>query len=112
MRKFVEGRKNSLAQSLIEYTMIIALVAGAIIAMHRYVFRGVFAGIKGWELQINDSINEEFPLEPTDIGGGEVGWTWRRSTGTGEGACARIPGYRICRSPLPVEGEPCTNHGY
>jgi hypothetical protein len=55
IRIFRKGKKH-LAQSLLEYTMVIALVALAIIAMNRYVFRAVWAGIKGWELQVNDSL--------------------------------------------------------
>lgn len=48
--------KKKLAQSILEYTMIIALVALGIIAMNKYVLRGVWAGIKMWEDQVNDSL--------------------------------------------------------
>jgi hypothetical protein len=48
--------KPSLAQGLLEYTLVIALAAAAIIMMNRYVFRAVWAGIKGWETQVNDSM--------------------------------------------------------
>jgi len=56
--------KANLSQSILEYTMVIALVALGIIAMNRYVFRATWAGIKTWEDQVNDSLNEQF-------GGGE-----------------------------------------
>ena len=46
------------ARSLVEYALVVALVATGVLYMSRYVLRGTWAGIKGWESQVNTSLHQ------------------------------------------------------
>ncbi len=43
------------AQSMIEYTVLIAAIAAAFIAMHQYIYRGVNARLKQVQDQVYQS---------------------------------------------------------
>jgi len=52
-------RLNRRGQNVIEYTVLVALVAAAIIAMRNYVYRSAQATLKMIEDQINDDYEPE-----------------------------------------------------
>ena len=47
------------AQSIIEYALLIAIVSAAFLAMRLYLQRGVNAGLKDIENQLNNDIKPE-----------------------------------------------------
>jgi len=51
-------KKSSKAQSIIEYTTVILLVAAGIILIRPYVIRGINAHMKTWEDSVGDSLND------------------------------------------------------
>lgn len=57
------------AQSIVEYTMIIILVASGIVLTGGYVIRSVNAQFKSWEDSVDDSINDPMTQIPlADLG--------------------------------------------
>ncbi len=50
--------KNTRAQSILEYSILIAVVAAALISMSLYVRRAIQANLKTIENQINAEANE------------------------------------------------------
>ena len=59
---------NKKAQSVIEYTTMIMLVAAAIIVMGPYISRSVNAQLKMWEDKVNDAVfDEPEPADPSHV---------------------------------------------
>lgn len=51
--------RSKRAQSIIEYALLVAIVTAAFLAMRLYVQRGVNAGLKEIENQLNEDMNPD-----------------------------------------------------
>jgi hypothetical protein len=65
--------KSRIAQSMLEYILIMLLVAVGILAMRQYVIRGVMGGIKSWEDQVSDGLDDS-PFAIQWDATGVIGW--------------------------------------
>ncbi|MDP2940612.1 MAG: hypothetical protein Q8O13_11185 [Candidatus Omnitrophota bacterium] len=64
MMKLLYKIKDKNSQHTIEYCVIIALVALGIILMRNYVYRSIFAGMKMWEDEVADSLEDAIEPPP------------------------------------------------